>query len=234
MHFPKHILSRFLAFTLLILLSAVGFSQTSSLSTSNVSFNPDSNIAFGDTLILSYTVRNKGTTPYSGFLDVNFSTDNGITLGGLCNIPQVTLTPNGGDSVSGTCVIFIDSTTFQPGNNIVVVWSSGNGRTAIDTVKDSIFVNSTAGVNENDLSSAFTIYPSVTKDIINVETSGNILPIKIFIEDISGRIIKVISPSSGSRKHIQINTSELKSGIYFLDILMPDRRRAVSKFVKVE
>jgi hypothetical protein len=231
--FAKDIFGR-LAFTLLMLLSAIsGYSQTASLNISHVNFSKDTNLTFGGTDTLSYTITNIGA-PYTGPLYTHISTDNGITLADSCVLPAVTLAANAADSVHGTCTITLDSAHFHSGYNIVVVWSSGNARTAADTVKDSIYIKNPSGIHENNLSSTFKIYPSVTKDLINVETSGNIFPVKIFIEDISGRIVKVVCPSPESRNRIKINTSDLNGGIYFLDMVMPDKRRVVSKFIKAE
>jgi hypothetical protein len=132
-------------------------------------------------------------------------------------------------------VIIIDSTYFHSGGNIVVVWSSGNARTAADSIRAHVYLNpSTAGVHETNMISAFKIYPSPTQDFINVEYSESIVPVKIFIEDVSGRIINAISPSRDSKNQIKINTSGLNAGIYFLDILLPDKQRVISKFVKEE
>ena len=57
---------------------------------------------------------------------------------------------------------------------------------------------------------------------------------KIFIKDVSGKIINVTTPSIENKNRIKIKTSELNSGIYFLDILLPDKQRVVSKFIKAD
>jgi hypothetical protein len=133
------------------------------------------------------------------------------------------------------CTINFDTTNFTGGNNIVVVWSSGNAKAPADSVHDSVYLcTSSAGVNENLLLPDFTIYPTLTNDFIIIESSEQYFPKKIFIEDISGRIIKIVSPSPDAKNQIKINTSELTSGIYFVDFLLPDKQRYVSKFVKAD
>lgn len=222
----------FLLSTLLFLSCGIGFSQTASLSTSNVKFAADTS-TLGATDSMTVTVRNINATAYTGVLNINYSTDS--TWGAYCTTYTVTLSPNGFDSVVSKCVITFDSAHFHQGDNIVVVWSSGNLRTAADSVRAHVFLGpSTAGVHETSLNSAFKIYPSPTQDFINVEYTGNSVPLKIFIEDVSGRIISAVSPPRDNKKQIKINTTALNTGIYFLDILLPDKQRVVSKFVKEE
>jgi hypothetical protein len=229
------ILSRmFLLFVLALLSCGIGFSQTASLSASNVVFAYDTS-SLSATDSMKVTVRNINPVTYTGILNINFSTMTDTTPVLGCTTQTVSLTLNANDSVRVACTITFDSVHFQQGDNIVVVWSSGTLRTQVDSVWAHIYLNpSTAGVHETGPGSAFKIYPSPTQDIINVEFSGNIVPLKIFIEDVSGRIIKAVSPSHDNKKQIKINTSELNTGIYFLNILLPDKQRVISKFVKEE
>jgi hypothetical protein len=215
-----------ITFLLLILLSSLAASAQGIFSTTSIILNPDSNLTYGDTVSMTYKVKNVGNVPYTGFLNINYSTDTtAFSLTGFCPIASVTLDSLGSDSVVGTCTITIDSVHFHPGYNIIVVWSSGNAKTAADTLWSHIDLIATAGVHDPGLNSMFNIYPSPATNFINVENSGNTVPLKIFIEDLSGRIIK---------GKVRINTSALKGGIYFIDMLLPDKRRVVSKFVKAE
>lgn len=208
------------------------FSQQLGLSTQILSYPDTSFLGFTDSITVK--VRNLDTAAYSGYINIYYTTDT-VTFSPVlfCTIQNFILP--GFDSVQTSCTINFDSTYFNNGDNIVVVWSSGNAKAPADSVWVNIYLDSTgAGVHDINLSSAFTIYPTLTKDFINVEFTRKNFPKKLFIEDVSGRIIKVVSPSPDNRNQIKINTSELNSGIYFLDILLPDKQRVVSKFVKAD
>lgn len=179
------------------------------------------------------TIKYLGITPYSGPLNIYYTTDM-VTVFLLDSIQQVNFV-NQNDTIQIVSPILFDSLNgFIGGNNIVVVWSSGNAITPADSLWSPLHLKVMAGIHETNLSSSFTIYPTLAKDFITIEYLENIFPNKIFITDVSGRIMKVVSPSSDSKNKIKINTSELTSGIYFLDILLPDRQRVVSKFVKTD
>ena len=181
-------------------------------------------------------IKNLDTAAYSGYINVYYSTDT-ITFSpvSFCSINNLLLA--GLDSVQTNCNITFDSTYFNPGNNIVVVWSSGNAKMAADSIKHKIYLNPSpaGGVHDINLFSSFSIYPTISSDFIFIELlEKNIQPKKIFIEDFTGRIVKVVSSSIDSNNRVKVNTSELNSGIYFLDILLPDKQRFVSKFVKTD
>jgi len=207
--------------------------QQPTFSTKIIYFPDSSYLGYPDTF--SVSIKNMDTiTSYSGFVNIYVSTDTiAFSVASLCSIPQIIIPAS--DSITITCNINFDSTYFNGGNNIVVVWSSGNAIAPADSFQTNVYLKTTgAGVHETNLSSIFTIYPTLAKDFIMIESSENILPKKIFIEDVTGRIISAITPSVDSKNRIKINTSELNSGIYFLDMLLPDKQRIVSKFVKTD
>ena len=206
------------------------FSQQQGLSTKILWFQDTSSIAATDSVVIR--VKNLDTSACTGYINFYYSTDTvAFTSVSFCSINNVSLA--GGDSMQTTCSIYWDSTYFHTGNNIVVVWSSGNAKIPADSSWNHIYLNpSVAGVHEIDIASAFTIYPTITTDFIFIDAlDKNLLPKKIFIEDVTGKIISVAT-SFDPKDRIRINTSQLKNGIYFLDILLPDKQRMVSKFVK--
>ncbi len=234
----KRIFRRSFAFAMLLLLCvSMGFAQQATLSTSHVSLSADTlPLNSSDTMFV--TVKNLDSIQYTGFWSINFSTLADTAIVPACYVPSITLAPNGADSATNNCAFtfLFDSTHFHPGYNIIVVWSSGNARDAADSITIPVFLLDSTGqaVHEHKKDSDLKIYPSITSDLINIESPGNIFPLKIFIADVSGRILRVISPAPDSKNRIKINTSDLTAGIYFIDMLMPDKTRVVSKFVKEE
>jgi len=222
---------RFFACGIFFISLSSALAQQGTMSTRTLFF-PDSSCV-GNTDSVTVTVKNIDTASYSGSIYFWIGTaQTNFTPIQFCFIQQIILQPN--DSVQQGCTINFDSTNFTGGNNIVVVWSSGNAKAPADSIHDSVYLcGAGAGVRETKLSD-FTIYPTLANDFINVEFSKTISPMKIFIEDISGRIIRVVTPAAESKSQIKINTSELNSGIYFLDILLPDKQRIVSKFFKAD
>ena len=224
---------KFIACGFIFLFSYSAFAQQPGLST-QILFPLDTSYIGGvDSVFVK--VKNLDTSTYSGYINIYYTTDTAtFSPVSLCTLQNVVLL--GLDSIQTTCTISFDSTYFNWGNNIVVVWSSGNAKVAADSVWTNVYLDSTgAAVHEKDLSSSFRIYPTITNDFIFIESvEKNILPKKIFIEDVTGRIVKVVSSSFDSQNRIKINTSEFNSGIYFLDILLPNKQRVVSKFVKMD
>ena len=207
--------------------------QQQGFSTQVLYFQDTSYVGGNDSAVVR--IKNLDTSSYSGYINIYYSTDTvAFSSVSFCTINNLIM--NGLDSVQSTCPITFDSTYFHPGDNIVVVWSSGNAKMPADTAWKNIYLNSSgAGINEKDLSSSFRVYPTAANDYIFIESlEKNSIPKKIFIEDVSGRIIAAVSPSLDSKNRIKINTAELNSGIYFLDILLPDKQRIISKFVKAE
>ena len=188
----------------------------------------------GDTT--QVTIQNVGGQPYSGYINIYYSTDT-VTFSPFmfCSIPAVSLNPH--DTISTSCLISFDSTYFNPGSNIVVVWSSGNGKFAADTIWDSIYiVSQTAGVHENDLNNSFTIFPSPAKDLITLKLNKSKLPKplirKIKVTDVFGRS-RYVEPFA-DKEDQKINVEHLPVGIYFLELLYANDKRVVQKFVRLD
>jgi hypothetical protein len=86
------------------------------------------------------------------------------------------------------------------------------------------------GFNENELTFAATnVYPNPANDVVNVSVKGiQTLPLTINLMDVSGRTLSSQTFHSASVE-AAINTAELKSGIYFIQL----SSQAGSKTVKV-
>lgn len=224
----------FLPFLFLFTFSEIGFSQAS-LSTSALILADTSNLGSTDSMIA--TIVNVGNLSYTGPISINFSTQKtGFTPILLCTPVSLTFNPN--DSIQLTCAILFDTTNFQIGNNIVVIWSSGNGIAPADSVWDKVYLKpQTSGVHDLNLNSSLSVYPTLTKDFLFVELKTNavdntLFPEAVRVTDIFGRrIYKMETVRSGKNK-IQINTSALSSGFYLLEISLPENRKMTAKFIR--
>jgi hypothetical protein len=203
----------------------------SGLSTKVLTFPLLSSVNAVDTVAVR--IYNLDTAAYTGYINTYYSTDT-VTFSPLplCSIANATLA--GLDSVDLQCTITFDSTYFDPGNNIVVVWSSGSAKAAADSTW--LTVNLTpyiAGIHESG-SSLFSLYPSLAGNYIMLESATTLMPEKIFISDLSGRIVSVPATTTDARNRMRIHTAGLNNGVYFLNAILPDKSRYVAKFVKVE
>lgn len=84
------------------------------------------------------------------------------------------------------------------------------------------------GVNEA-FARKFSISPNPSNNVINVSNNANILLNKVSITDVNGRIVKSTDLSNISE--VEMNISELTSGVYFMNI-DTDSGRATKKFIK--
>jgi ligand-binding sensor domain-containing protein len=137
----------------------------------------------------------------------------------------------------GTNWTIFDASTGYPGtgngylnvdrnNNI---WNcSGNG---------VIVFNETGiiGVDEIDRQmGALTIYPNPTTETVNIRfSSKNNIPIKVFINDISGRQVKGEMSLLGIKgeNEIKMDVSTLKTGIYFI-VFQSENGTEIKKLIK--
>ncbi|TAL59907.1 MAG: T9SS type A sorting domain-containing protein [Bacteroidetes bacterium] len=190
---------------------------------------------WGDTASVIATITNTGSTTYSGYVNIYYTTDTiAFSPVQLCGIQSVTLAPNSSDSVQITCVITFDSTYFYQGDNIVVVWSSGNARTAADSVWTHVYLQTPAGVHENNPNASLMISPSPAKDFIQIKmksvvpSNGMLQQIKI--TDVFGRTMYAAPFPDGEGQ--KINIKHLPAGIYFLELMYGNRKKSVQKFVR--
>ncbi|WP_313807381.1 T9SS type A sorting domain-containing protein [Flavobacterium sp.] len=87
------------------------------------------------------------------------------------------------------------------------------------------------GTNDfNSLSaSKFTVYPNPVNNIVNISNTANIQIEKVSLTDVNGRIVKTVN--AGSLTDVQVNVSELNSGVYFMNI-ETNEGSATKKIVK--
>ena len=231
-HTTMKLFVKFFIYGIIFSVFASVHAQNALLST--IRFLPDTSI-FMSTDSAKTTVKYLGTTPYSGPLFIYYTTDT-LNFTPVIQLDSVQVNfMNQNDTIQIVSPILFDiSNGFLGGNGIVVVWSSGNGIVPVDSLRSPIYLKIQSSINETISISSFSIYPTISKDLITIEYLKNILPMKIFIKDVSGKIINVTTPSIENKNRIKIKTSELNSGIYFLDILLPDKQRVVSKFIKAD
>jgi hypothetical protein len=72
-----------------------------------------------------------------------------------------------------------------------------------------------SGINELTTSNGYTIYPNPTKNVVNIVSKTYTGPKVITLYDVVGQTVSV---TENSEKQTSINTSNLKSGVYFIEV----------------
>jgi len=92
------------------------------------------------------------------------------------------------------------------------------------------FKVTTTGLGINDtLANKFSTYPNPSSNVVNISNNYDIQFTEVNITDINGRTVKSLKVNNLSE--VQMNVSELNSGVYFMNIAT-DSGKVVKKFIK--
>ena len=190
-------------------------------------------ISFPDTVFTNtnYTVEviieNKGNSPYTGIVNVYYTTD---TTASNQFLDSVTVTNLDSSDVVQLVVnnFQFNSTAFLFGGNIVVVWPTGSVATADSAttpvyVIDDTGIKDGTGINEN-----IYIFPNPVKNKLFI----NCYDIKNSIEQV--RIYNLIGKEIFKSEESPgvINTDNYRQGIYFMELRLKDGTQVIKKFIK--
>jgi len=98
------------------------------------------------------------------------------------------------------------------GGNSVHARSTGSSICGQGTMSN--FDCATLSLNENEFANTLFIYPNPTKDVLHIKHSSNISLEKAILYDVRGRLISEFNLGNST----SINTSQLHSGVYFIQI----------------
>jgi hypothetical protein len=113
------------------------------------------------------------------------------------------------------------------GNN----WSDNSLLGDLELAGGPYYIN---GIDEHVLYNAnVVIYPNPASGYVNIRTTGDVFNAQadIFVADITGRVITKTSANFNTGHQVQISTNNLTTGIYFVNILSKDGKRAVKKLI---
>jgi hypothetical protein len=115
-----------------------------------------------------------------------------------------------GDIISNTASIYFD---FNP----AIITNTFN-TTFVTTLGSNTFENN-----------PFILYPNPADDYVTITTNNNKTIKSIVVYDVLGKVI--ISKDCNDTLMQTINTSELKTGIYLIDIMSNDNARTTKKLI---
>jgi hypothetical protein len=169
--------------------------------------------------------------------------DNGFALSGNRKIPPgqfyMNLIKTDASGISGCNQ---DQPSFQ-GNSSQVTFTNINGTVfatnwisfmsvtsteSLNSLADSTYCIST-GIQENLPENKLLVYPNPSKNILNFRFAGNAQKMEILIIDLTG---KVVTKNKMATSPFSYDISELKSGMYILEIRIDDGSTWHEKFVK--
>jgi hypothetical protein len=113
------------------------------------------------------------------------------------------------------------------GNN----WSDNTILGDLQLVGGPYFVE---GLDEHVLYNAnVVLYPNPTTGNVNIRTEGDVFNSKavIYVSDISGRMIAKTNANFNANSTVQLRIANLTNGIYFVNIISEDGKRAVKKLI---
>jgi len=115
------------------------------------------------------------------------------------------------------------SYTITDGDNYAVIVTQGN---CSDTSSCVNFV--VTGIEEDSFGSGINLYPNPTSNNTIIDL-GTITGVDIFIMDITGKV--VYSKENETRNQVNLNTTSLNKGLYFVTI-QNDNQNRVLKLIK--
>jgi hypothetical protein len=204
--------------------SAVSFSNTSTVSSGRM-YSRGINLAANEVATITYYVRNYLGTGATGSASYKLTVGNAQTTASQTTILATET------SIANT-TFALKTFTFTPTTSGVYYFSFLNNSPVnaltqaliVDTFSVSQTLN-----NTEFLDSKFSVSPNPANDFIIVTNSDNILVNGISITDLNGRVVKQNSYSNVS--DIQLNVSDLASGMYMMNITS-DKGSVTKKIVK--
>ena len=119
------------------------------------------------------------------------------------------------------------STWYGNGNN----WSDNTVLGDLELAGGPYYVD---GLDEHVLYNAnVVLYPNPAQDLVNIRVKGDVFTAQadLYVTDITGRVIIKTNANFKTGRQVQISTSNLTTGIYFVNIMSKDGKRAVKKLI---
>lgn len=136
---------------------------------------------------------------------------------------QITLFPNGDTTLIDTFTF--ESSSFDGGDNIVVVWPASSSFIIPDTLHTHVNF-SAVSVSENGPRASFNVYPNPARDFIRFVYHDAEKIEQVRVLDILGREFGVFDQAVTT-----LNTRTMASGLYFIEVRQKNGIRTILRFV---
>jgi hypothetical protein len=104
----------------------------------------------------------------------------------------------------------------------------------IDANNKTIALSNIVSVSSNAIKNVWTIYPNPVNDVLNLVCQGNNIitgVINVAVQDMTGKIVTRFRAASTNRR-LEIPVSQLRKGIYVVQIIIMNELVMKEKFVK--
>jgi hypothetical protein len=178
---------------------------------------PDTLNANG-TYSFAFQVRNVGNSLYSGSINFDFYVDS-MTPGTSQSFGANQVggfTPGDSAIVPVTYNFNINNSTFNIGDNVVVVWPRAiNPNSAADSLTFHVFITNLNSIDESDKTADLKIFPNPANDFVSFTSEKNTIE-EVKLYDMSGRLVLQ------SKEHLKIFTGHLTEGVYIAEAHFAD------------
>lgn len=170
-------------------------------------------VDFGDTVYYSFNVRNVGTVPFAGNLQIMRRKDSTNTYM-IDSIAGVNL------PVNGSIPVFVEDIVtlarYDGGINILVIWPTatvpGVVISTIDSVFGEVFVNPTTGTDEGKAFRGSTLYPNPAQQGFSLTMMDpNLHPTQFLLINAQGETAR-----SWDNLPNRFDVSDQPTGMYYL------------------
>lgn len=177
---------------------------------------------------LTLQIKNTGASVYNGIVYIDFKTYSMSKRSLLDSINVTNLKPN------DTATIYkqdysVESTYFNLGKNIFVVWPRGAGINKPDSAITSVWVVEPSGIAESkNNEKSILLYPNPAYSrlyILPTDSKNSIESVRIYTS--SGSLIGAVKSTNNL-----IDISNLSQGLYFIEIETKLDKRIVKQFIK--
>jgi hypothetical protein len=205
-------------------ISALAFSNGTTVSSGRM-YSRGINLAANEVATITYHVRNYLGTGGTGSASYQLTVGNAQTTAAQTT---VLATETGISSIAFAPKSFTYTPTTAGVYYFSFLHNSPVNTTSQALIVDTFAVSQVLSTSEF-LNSKFSVSPNPANDFISVTNSDNILVSGISITDLNGRVVKQISYTNVS--DIQVNVSDLSSGMYMMNITS-DKGSLTKKIVK--
>lgn len=182
------------------------------------------NIGFALIAQGTFTISNSGSTFTPALLNVVEGDQITFNVGSFHPVLQVsesTYNANGKTALPGGFAFPSGTGTFTANAPGTIFYVCTNH--VASGMKGKIIVSAATGIQKQNVSYGFEVFPNPANDIVNIKNFQNSDPLTVTLSDISGKTLIYKGEQNSSEDKSTINISELRKGIYFLSLKYSDK-----------
>lgn len=208
-----------------------GNSQNLAIDSANAEIVLPDTVNYNDNLNHTLIVDISGGVSYSGIVYLVAAVDSSNGNQSIDTIATRNVSNKLNDTIMFTYnEIYNNSNAYRVGGNVVVIWPIAATLITLDTFNTNITVVQVVGIDEDKtLYNSIIIYPNPTKDYFYIKNKGQNNKLKqVRIFDVNGRLVYI------GKSNPKIDVSNLKKGVYFINLELENQTLLHYKLIKDE